>query len=67
MTDALRFCVVRETTNTYQVTVYDPLGRILRENIGVPVAEIMDKLGFELEQLQSRAILALKPKGASND
>lgn len=56
MTDALRFCVVRETTNTYQVTAYDPLGRILRENSGVPVAEIMDKLGFELEQLQSRVV-----------
>lgn len=55
--DALRFCVVRETTNTYQVTVYDPLGRILRETSDVPVAEIMDKLGFELEQLQSRAVL----------
>jgi hypothetical protein len=54
MTDSLRFCVVRETTNTYQVTVYDSLGRILRQNSGVPVAEIMDKLGFELEQLQSR-------------
>lgn len=54
MTDALRFCVVRETTNTYQVTVYDPLGRILRENSSVPVAEIMDKLGYELEQLQAR-------------
>jgi hypothetical protein len=54
MTDALRFCVVRETTNTYQVTVYDPAGRILRENSNVHVAEIMDKLGFELEQLQSR-------------
>ena len=54
MTDALRFCVVRETTNTYQVTVYDPSGRILRENSCVPVAGIMDKLGFELEQLQSR-------------
>jgi hypothetical protein len=55
MTDSLRFCVVRETTNTYQVTVYDRAGRILRENSGVPVADIMDKLGFELEQLQSRA------------
>lgn len=54
MTDALRFCVARETTNTYQVTVYDPAGRILRENSGVHVFEIMDKLGFELEQLQSR-------------
>lgn len=52
--DALRFCVVRETTNTYQITVYDPFGRILRENSGVPVSEIMDKLGFELEQLRSR-------------
>ena len=54
MTDALRFCVVRETTNTYQVTAYDHLGRIVRENSGVTVAEIVDKLGFELEQLQSR-------------
>jgi hypothetical protein len=54
VSDALRFCVVRETTNTYQVTVYDHLGRILRENSGIPVSEIMDKLGFELEQLQSR-------------
>ncbi len=53
MTDALRFCVVRESTNRYQVTVYDPLGRILRES-SIPVADIMDKLGFELEQLQSR-------------
>lgn len=59
MTDALRFCVVREATNTYQVTVYDPAGRILRENCGVPVTEIMDKLGFELEQLQSRGATSL--------
>lgn len=55
MTDALRFCVVRETTNTYQVTAYDHAGRILRERGGIHVSEIMDKLGFELEQLQSRA------------
>lgn len=64
MTDALRFCVVRETMNTYQVTVYDPLGRILRENSAVPVAEIMDKLGFELEQLQSRAAMSRCPQGS---
>ena len=61
MTDALRFCVVRETMNTYQVTAYDQAGRILRENSGVPVAEIMDKLGFELEQLQSRSSSVSRP------
>lgn len=61
MTDAFRFCVVRETTNTYQVTAYDPAGRILRENSGIHVAEIMDKLGFELEQLQGRASSVPRP------
>lgn len=64
MTDAIRFCVVRETTNTYQVTAYDNLGRIVRENCGVPVAEIMDKLGFELEQLQSRKFAISSPDRA---
>lgn len=62
MTDALRFCVVRETMNTYQVTVYDHLGRILRERGAIHVSEIMDKLGFELEQLQSRTAMSRSPQ-----
>lgn len=52
MPDAIQFSVTRTSQNTYRVVVQNE-GTIIRAE-EVSVAEIMDKLGYELEQLKSR-------------
>lgn len=52
MTDSIQFSVTRLSTNLYRVIVQNR-NEILR-TADVPVSEIMDKLGYELEQLQSQ-------------
>lgn len=53
MSDALQFSVTRIDQNTYKVIVQDA-NQILRTHI-VHVTEIIDKLGYELEQLKFRS------------
>lgn len=52
MPDALQFSVTRLDQNTYRVVVQSDEG-ILRAD-EIHVADIIDKLGYELEQLISR-------------
>jgi len=52
MPDALQFSVTRLDINTYRVVVQNDK-EIIRADI-VDVKEIIDKLGYELEQLKFR-------------
>lgn len=50
--DSVQFSITRTDTNTYKIVVQDDKQIIRSSEVGV--AEVMDKLGFELEQLKSR-------------
>lgn len=52
MPDAIQLSVTRTSRNTYRVVVQNEETIIRAEEVSV--AEIMDKLGYELEQLKSR-------------
>lgn len=51
MTDSVQFCVVRINTNLYRVIVQDEETIIRADEVSI--ADIIDKLGYELEQLKS--------------
>jgi hypothetical protein len=51
MPDSVQFFVSRIDQNTYRVVVQN--GITIIRTADVSVADIMDKLGYELEQLQS--------------
>lgn len=52
MTDSIQFSVTRISQNRYKVIVQDEKNIIRSDE--VEVVDIMDKLGFELEQLSSK-------------
>lgn len=50
--DSVQFCVIRLSKDVYRVIVQDD--KTILRSAEVTVGKIMDKLGYELEQLQSR-------------
>ncbi len=52
MPDSVQFCVIRLDMNTYRVIVQNEK-EIIRSD-EVPIGHIIDKIGYELEQLKSK-------------
>lgn len=52
MSDSIQFSVTRTGQNTYRVIVQDEK-QIIR-TADVNMADVLDKLGYELEQLKSK-------------
>jgi hypothetical protein len=50
--DSVQFSVIRLSKDVYRVIVQDD--KTILRSTEVTVSKIMDKLGYELEQLQSR-------------
>ena len=53
MPDAFEFIVRRIDINSYRIIVFNKADMIIRNQI-IDTKEIMDKLGYELEQLKFR-------------